>query len=80
MLSTTSAEMNPVTERFSTGGFHSRESIGQHRVEDVDHRSIAVIDAGKLAPYTLRRRGLRGVKLVISDAHQGIRAAVSRFG
>jgi Transposase, Mutator family len=60
--------------------FHSRESIGQRRVEDVDHLSIAVIDAGKLAPYALQRRGLRGVKLVISDAHEGIRAAVSRFG
>jgi hypothetical protein len=72
--------MNPVTERFSTGGSHSRESIGQRRVEDVDHLSIAVIDAGKLAPYTLQRRGLRGVKLVISDAREGIRAAVSRFG
>jgi putative transposase len=27
----------------------------------------------------LRRRGLRGVKLVISDAHEGIRAAVSKL-
>lgn len=26
----------------------------------------------------LPRRGLRGVKLVISDAHEGIKAAVSR--
>ena len=26
----------------------------------------------------LRRRGLRGVKLVISDAHEGIKAAVSK--
>jgi hypothetical protein len=72
--------MNPVTERFSTGGFRSRESIGQHRVEDVDHLSIAVIDASKLAPYTLQRHRLRGVKLMISDAHEGIGPAVSRFG
>ena len=28
---------------------------------------------------TLRRRGLRGVKLVISDAHEGIKAAVAKL-
>lgn len=27
----------------------------------------------------LRRRGLRGVKLAISDAHEGIKAAVSKL-
>ena len=27
----------------------------------------------------LRRRGLRGVKLVISDAHEGIKAAVAKL-
>jgi transposase-like protein len=27
----------------------------------------------------LARRGLRGVKLVISDAHEGIKAAVSKM-
>jgi transposase-like protein len=27
----------------------------------------------------LARRGLRGVKLVVSDAHEGIKAAVSRI-
>jgi hypothetical protein len=78
MLTTTSAD--PVTERFGTGGFDSRESIGQRGVEDVDHLAIAVIDAGKLAPCTLQRRGLRVVKLVISDAQEGIRAAVSSIG
>ncbi len=30
------------------------------------------------APLGLARRGLRGVKLVISDAHEGIKAAVSK--
>jgi hypothetical protein len=64
--------------RFSTG--HSWESIARHRVEDVDNLSITVIDAGKLAPCTLHRRGLRGVKLAISDAREGIRAAISRLG
>jgi tetratricopeptide (TPR) repeat protein len=66
--------------RYSTSGLNCLKAVGRHRVEDVDRLSIAVIDAGKLAPYTLHRRGLRGVKLVISDAHEGIRAAVSRFG
>ncbi len=28
---------------------------------------------------TLARRGLRGVKLVVSDAHEGIKAAVSNL-
>ena len=56
------------------------ESNGQLRVEDVDHLSIAVIDAGKLAPYTLQRSGLRGVKFVISDAREGSRAGVGSFG
>jgi putative transposase len=27
----------------------------------------------------LRRRGLRGVKLVVSDAHEGIKAAVAKL-
>ena len=27
----------------------------------------------------LRRRGLRGVKLVVSDAHEGIEAAVAKL-
>ena len=27
---------------------------------------------------TLARRGLRGVKLVVSDAHQGLKAAVAK--
>ena len=30
------------------------------------------------SPSTLTRRGLRGVKLVISDAHEGMKAAVAR--
>jgi len=65
--------------RFSPGDLHSWESIAQHRVEDVDRLSISVIDAGKLAPCTLQRRGLRGVKLAISDAQRasGPRSAES---
>ena len=29
-------------------------------------------------PRTLARRGLRGVKLVISDAHEGLKATIAR--
>ncbi len=47
--------MDAVTERFGTGGFHSRESIDEYRVEDVDHLPIAVLGAGQLAPHTLYR-------------------------
>ena len=35
--------------------------------------------AGPLFLRKLARRGLRGVKLVISDAHEGIKAAVSKL-
>src|SRR6516162_2156256 len=47
--------MHAMTERFSTGGLNGQQSIGQHRVEDVDHLAIAIIGVGKLAPYTLHR-------------------------
>ena len=47
--------MDAVTERFGTGGLNCRQSVGQHRVEDVDHLSIAVISARKLPPHTLDR-------------------------
>jgi hypothetical protein len=47
--------MNAVTERFSTGGFPQPGVRGQHCAEDIDHLSIAVIGAGKLAPHTLHR-------------------------
>jgi transposase-like protein len=41
--------------------------------------SVAVIVAiGAAFPRKLARRGLRGVKLVVSDAHGGIKAAVSK--
>ncbi len=34
---------------------------------------------GRIAPPLTRRRGLRGVKLVVSDAHEGIKAAAAKL-
>ena len=67
-----------MTERFSSRRLPQPEFIGQlPGSEDVVHLSIAVIDAGKLAPDTLQRRGLRGVKLSecpdAREGHQGRR-------
>jgi transposase-like protein len=50
-------------------------------------REVLGIDIGACEPETfwtaflrkLARRGLRGVKLIVSDAHQGIKAAASRI-
>ena len=47
--------MDAMTERFGTGSLNCRQSVGQHRVEDADHLSIAVISARKLPPHTLDR-------------------------
>jgi hypothetical protein len=47
--------MDAVTERFGTGGFDRRQTIGQHGVEDVDHLPIAIVGAGELAPDPLDR-------------------------
>lgn len=50
------------------------------------HRDVLGMDIGPSEEETfwnnflrkLARRGLRGVKLVVSDAHEGIKAAVSK--
>ena len=44
--------MNAVSDRFGAGGLNCWQTVGQHRVEDVDHLPIAVIGAGKLSPHT----------------------------
>lgn len=41
--------MDAVTECFGTGGFHRRQAVSQHRIEDVDHLAIAIGGAGKSA-------------------------------
>src|SRR5262249_58143757 len=58
--------MHAMTERFSTGGLNGQQSIGQHRVEDVDHLAIAIIGVGKLAPYSIaagKTQSLKGAPL-----------------
>ncbi len=49
--------------------------------EGIDNSYISrIANLTKLAPdiVATNRRGLRGVKLVISDSHEGIKAAVSK--
>jgi transposase-like protein len=56
-------------------------------VNSDDHREVLGMDIGpsEAEPFwtaflrKLTRRGLRGVKLVISDSHEGIKAAVSKL-
>lgn len=47
--------MDAMTEGFGTGGFHRRQTVSQHRVEDVDHLPIAIVGAGKPTPDPLDR-------------------------
>jgi transposase len=49
--------MDAVSDRLSAGGLDCWQSVGQHRIEDVDHLAIAIVSTGELAPYTLDRRG-----------------------
>jgi len=50
-----------------------REGLGM----DIDPSEAETFSVGFLRK--LRRRGLRGVKLVISDAHEGVKAAVAKL-
>ncbi len=49
--------MDAVSDRLGAGGLNCWQSVCQHRIEDVDHLSIAIVGTGELAPYTLNRRG-----------------------
>lgn len=49
--------MEAVSNRLGVGGPNRWQSVCQHRIKDVDHLSIAIAGTGKLAPYTLDRRG-----------------------
>src|ERR1700685_2936990 len=44
--------MGTVGDRLGTGRLDGRQTVGQNRVEDVDHLPIAIVGAGELAPYT----------------------------
>jgi hypothetical protein len=45
--------------RLGAGGFDRRQPIAEHRSEDVDHLSIAIIGAGELATRALHSRRQR---------------------
>uniref|UniRef100_A0A939S5U0 Uncharacterized protein n=1 Tax=Bradyrhizobium barranii subsp. barranii TaxID=2823807 RepID=A0A939S5U0_9BRAD len=49
--------MNAMSDRLGAGGFHRGQSVCQHRIEDIDHLSIAIVGTGEFAPYTLNRCG-----------------------
>jgi hypothetical protein len=50
--------MNAVSDRLGAGYFNGRQAVGQNRVEDVDHLTIAIVGtdsgvAGVIAYYPL---------------------------
>ena len=45
--------MDTVVESFRTGRLDCRQPVGEHRGQDVDHLSIAVVGDGELAPHPL---------------------------
>ena len=66
-------------DRFSGG---DNRCGGEHRRQARDrraaHRPFGGRDVWSGCLKSLARRGLRGVKLVISDAHEGLKAAIRR--
>src|SRR5947209_16946076 len=48
--------MDAVGNCLCAGGFYGLQTVGQNRVEDVDHLPIAIVGTGELAPYTFNRR------------------------
>lgn len=40
-------------ECLGAGGLDRRQTVGQHRGEDIDHLPVAIVGPGKLAPDTL---------------------------
>ena len=45
-----------MSDRLGARCFDGRQTVGQNRVEDVDHLPITIVGAGELAPYTFNRR------------------------
>src|SRR5271169_411240 len=43
--------MDTVGDRFGACGLDRRQSVGEHRGEDVDHLPVAIVGASELAPY-----------------------------
>jgi hypothetical protein len=49
--------MDAVGDHLGTGRLDGGQTVGQNRVEDVDHLPIAIVGASELTPYTFNRRG-----------------------
>ena len=47
--------IDAVSDRLGAGCFDGRQAVGQNRVEDVDHLTIAIVGTGELASYTFDR-------------------------
>src|SRR5882757_9266961 len=47
--------MDAVGDRLGTGCLDGRQTVGQNRVENVDHLPIAIVGTGELAPYPFYR-------------------------
>ena len=48
--------MDAVGNCLGAGRLDSCQTVGQNRVEDVDHLPIAIVGTGELAPYTFNCR------------------------
>ena len=42
--------MDAVSDRLSASRLDGRQTVGQHRVEDIDYLPIAIVGTGELAP------------------------------
>src|SRR5258708_39699676 len=47
--------MNAMSDRLGAGRLDGLQTVGQNRVEDVDHLPVAIVGTGELAPYTFDR-------------------------
>ena len=48
--------VDAVGDRFGARGLDRRQSVGEHRGEDVDHLPIAIVGTGEFAPHAFHRR------------------------
>nr|WP_259311646.1 IS256 family transposase [Capillimicrobium parvum] len=77
------AKIERVRER---GGVRQKALVIAYAVHDSGRREVIGLDVGEAETeafwteflHSLRARGLQGVRLVVSDAHQGLRNAIAR--
>jgi len=68
------------------GGVRQKALVIAYAVHDSGRREVIGVDVGEAETeafwteflHSLRARGLRGIRLVVSDAHQGLRNAIAR--